>query len=38
MRYGSPAIAAVLTEMFEAGVQKLVVLPLYPQYGGPTTG
>ena len=24
--------------MFEAGVQKLVVLPLYPQYGGPTTG
>ena len=38
MRYGSPAIADVLTEMFEAGVQKLVVLPLYPQYGGPTTG
>ena len=24
--------------MFDAGVQKLVVLPLYPQYGGPTTG
>ena len=38
MRYGSPAIADVLTEMFDAGVQKLVVLPLYPQYGGPTTG
>ena len=38
MRYGSPAIADVLTEMLEAGVQKLVVLPLYPQYGGPTTG
>ncbi|GIR14830.1 MAG: hypothetical protein CM15mP25_5850 [Gammaproteobacteria bacterium] len=38
MRYGSPAIADVLTEMFEAGVQKLAVLPLYPQYGGPTTG
>ena len=38
MRYGSPAIAGVLTEMFDAGVQKLVVLPLYPQYGGPTTG
>ncbi len=38
MRYGSPAIADVLTEMFVAGVQKLVVLPLYPQYGGPTTG
>ena len=38
MRYGTPAIAQVLGEMFDAGVQKLVVLPLYPQYGGPTTG
>ena len=38
MRYGTPAIARVLGEMFDAGVQKLVVLPLYPQYGGPTTG
>mgnify|MGYP003333781897 CR=1 FL=1 len=37
MRYGSPAIADVLTEMFEAGVQKLVVLPLYPQYAASTT-
>jgi len=38
MRYGKPAIADALTEMFEADVQKLIVLPLYPQYGGPTTG
>jgi ferrochelatase len=38
MRYGTPAIARVLGEMFDAGVQKLIVLPLYPQYGGPTTG
>jgi ferrochelatase len=38
MRYGTPAIADVLSEMFDAGIQKLVVLPLYPQYGGPTTG
>ena len=38
MRYGAPAIADVLTDMFDAGMQKLVVLPLYPQYGGPTTG
>jgi len=38
MRYGSPAIADVLGEMFDAGMQKLVILPLYPQYGGPTTG
>ena len=38
MRYGSPAIADVLSEMFDTGIQQLVVLPLYPQYGGPTTG
>ena len=38
MRYGTPAIGTVLNDMFESGIQKLVVLPLYPQYGGPTTG
>ena len=38
MRYGTPAISSVLNEMFDAGIQKLVALPLYPQYGGPTTG
>jgi len=38
MRYGAPAIHRVLDEMFEAGMEQLVVLPLYPQYGGPTTG
>ena len=38
MRYGAPAIHKVLDEMFEAGMEQLVVLPLYPQYGGPTTG
>ena len=38
MRYGTPAVGLVLSEMFNAGIQKLVVLPLYPQYGGPTTG
>ena len=38
MRYGAPAINTVLDEMFEAGMEQLVVLPLYPQYGGPTTG
>ncbi|MDG2461644.1 MAG: ferrochelatase [Luminiphilus sp.] len=38
MRYGAPAIADVLSDMFHEGMQKLVVLPLYPQYGGPTTG
>lgn len=37
MRYGNPSIPSVLQELFDAGVQRLVVLPLYPQYGGPTT-
>jgi len=38
MRYGSPAIDDVLQRMLEAGVRQLLVLPLYPQYSGPTTG
>lgn len=37
MRYGNPSIPSVLQEMADAGVQRLAVLPLYPQYGGPTT-
>ena len=38
MRYGSPSIDSALQSMFEGGVRKLLVLPLYPQYSGPTTG
>lgn len=38
MRYGSPAIADVVQGMLGRGVSKLLVLPLYPQYAGPTTG
>lgn len=38
MRYGNPSIPNVLSEMLDAGVEKLVVLPLYPHYSGPTTG
>ncbi len=38
MRYGSPAIGDVLQGMLERGVRRLLVLPLYPQYSGPTTG
>ena len=37
MRYGSPSIPAALQSLAEAGVQRLVVLPLYPQYAAPTT-
>lgn len=38
MRYGTPAIPAVLQSMLQRGVRKLLVLPLYPQYSGATTG
>ena len=38
MRYGQPAVHDVLQGMLERGVRKLLVLPLYPQYSGATTG
>jgi len=38
MRYGSPSIADGLESLRRAGVRRLVVLPLYPQYSGPATG
>jgi ferrochelatase len=37
MRYGDPAIGVVLRELATAGVQRLLVLPLFPQYSGTTT-
>lgn len=37
MRYGSPSIASELREFQQQGIHKVIVLPLYPQYGGPTT-
>lgn len=38
MRYGSPSIDSVVENMLKGGVRKLLVMPLYPQYSGPTTG
>ena len=38
MRYGHPAIPDVIQTMIDRGVSKLLVLPLYPQYSGATTG
>lgn len=38
MRYGSPAISEKLEQFQQAGVTKLLVLPLYPQYSGSTSG
>ncbi len=37
MRYGTPSIAAALDELRQAGAQRLLVLPLYPQYSATTT-
>ncbi len=37
MRYGEPAIGPVLREMAAAGMRRLLVLPLFPQYSGTTT-
>ncbi len=38
MRYGRPSIAERLQQLFDEGARKLVVLPLYPQYCGATSG
>lgn len=38
MRYGNPSIASALRELQQEAVRKIIVLPLYPQYAGPTTG
>lgn len=37
MRYGNPSFADVLKRMADAGVDRLLVLPLYPQYSATTT-
>lgn len=38
MSYGNPSIKTALAKMFAHHVRRLVVLPLYPQYSGTTTG
>jgi len=37
MRYGEPAIAAELDQLADAGFERIVVLPAYPQYCAATT-
>lgn len=37
MRYGQPSIAEQLSKQRAAGVERFVVLPLYPQYAAATT-
>ncbi len=38
MTYGEPSIGAALERFAAARIRRLVVLPLYPQYSGSTTG
>lgn len=38
MRYGQPAIAEQLGELKAAGCDRILVLPLYPQYAAATVG
>jgi len=38
MSYGNPSIPAALQKMYEQCVRRIVLLPLYPQYSGTTTG
>ncbi|MEM9165467.1 MAG: ferrochelatase [Planctomycetota bacterium] len=37
MRYANPSIRDVLNRMSEDGVTDIVVVPMYPQFAGPTT-
>ncbi len=37
MRYGEPAIGQVLRELAAAGVRRVLVLPLFPQYSATTS-
>ncbi len=38
MAYGEPSIGGALERLRAGGVRRLLVLPLYPQYSGTTTG
>jgi ferrochelatase len=38
MRYGSPSLPEVLDGLKASGVDRIAILPAYPQYSGTTTG
>jgi len=38
MRYGNPSIESVLSRLRAAGAQRILLVPLYPQYAASTTG
>ena len=37
MRYGNPSIKSKLNYSQEKGCERIIILPLYPQYAAPTT-
>jgi protoporphyrin/coproporphyrin ferrochelatase len=37
MRYGNPALGAELARLKQAGCERILIAPLYPQYSGATT-
>jgi len=37
MQIGRPSVRSVIQEMIEAGVERLIVMPMYPQYSATTT-
>tara|TARA_B100001123_G_C15284132_1_gene1015042 strand:- start:184 stop:1179 length:996 start_codon:yes stop_codon:yes gene_type:complete len=37
MRYGNPSIKNILENLQKKGCEKIIILPLYPQYASPTT-
>jgi ferrochelatase len=38
MRYGQPSLSSAIASLKGQGISRLLVLPLYPQYAGATTG
>lgn len=37
MRYGNPSIESALEQLQKSGAERIIVLPLYPQFSSPTT-
>ena len=37
MRYGNPSIASALRKLHDANIERLLILPLYPQYSATTS-
>ncbi len=38
MRYGEPSFETVVSELGSLGIDRLLIVPMYPQYSGSTTG